>query len=431
MKRQSKSVRNLKKATTSRGNVKVTPIKGLDGQIMQQGVAQLPPGYVDLIRDVKQRLKAAQTRAALAVNRELVELYWEIGGLIVQRQAGGTWGAAVIEQLAKDLRAAFPELSGLSRTNLFRVRSLYLVYSKGLGIVPQAVGQIDDTKIPQAVGQLQPRKVTKPARKLRASKRVAQPVRQLPLAQIPDEIASIPWGHNIALLEKLDDNPTRLWYARQTALHGWSRSVLVMQIETEAHKRQGTAITNFDRTLPPPQSDLARQLLKDPYTFEFLTIADDAHERELERSLIEHIKQFLLELGAGFAFVGSQYRLEVGGDEFFVDLLFYHLRLRCLIAIDLKMEAFQPEHAGKMNFYLAALDAQVRHADDGRSIGLILCKDKNRVIVEYALQDMGAPLGVASFRLLPAVFQANLPSPELLASEVHKYEQLTRSNTDD
>lgn len=416
-KRQANTGRKLNRATKPRRNAKTRAAKSLDGQIVPQAVAQLPAGYAELIQDVKQRLKAAQVKAALAVNRELVELYWEIGGLIVQRQQGEVWGTAVMERLACDLAAEFPGVSGLSRANLFRMRSLYLSYSQGLTIVAQAVRQLERTTEQKVKRHKQIRKV-------------AQPVRQLPFAQIPDEIASIPWGHNIVLLEKLDDTPTRLWYARQTALHGWSRSVLVMQIETEAHKRQGQAITNFDRTLPPPQSDLARQLLKDPYTFEFLTIAADAHERELERSLIEHIKHFLLELGAGFAFVGSQYAIEVGGDDFFIDLLFYHLKLRCFVAIDLKTEAFQPEHAGKMNFYLAALDNQIRHADDGRSIGLILCKEKNRVVVEYALQDMNAPLGVASFRLLPEELRNNLPSPEQLASEVRKYEQLTKTKTD-
>jgi predicted nuclease of restriction endonuclease-like (RecB) superfamily len=234
-------------------------------------------------------------------------------------------------------------------------------------------------------------------------------------------VLALPWGHNIVLLEKVDTIEDRLWYARQTTIHGWSRSVLVAQIETQAHKRQGKALTNFDRTLPQPQSDLARQLLKDPYTFEFLALADDVQERQLEQSLLAHLKQFLLELGTGFAFVGNQHHLEVGGSDFYIDLLFYHLRLRCFVAIDLKTEAFQPEHAGKMNFYLAALDDLLRHASDGPSIGLILCKERNEVVVEYALRDSNRPLGVATYQLLPPEMQASLPSPEQLAAEIRKY----------
>jgi predicted nuclease of restriction endonuclease-like (RecB) superfamily len=387
----------------------------VDRPLMKAGMAPLPTGYVDLLGDLKSRLRTAQIKAALAVNRELIQLYWDIGGLIVQRQEGEAWGTKILDQLECDLRAEFPEMKGLSRSNLFRMRSLYLVYSQGLAIVAQAVRQLE-TIVPQVVAPM----LAQPARAL-PSRKVAQAVRQLDLAPIPQEIANLPWGHNIVLLEKLDVVEDRLWYARQTTLHGWSRSVLVAQIETQAHKRQGKALTNFDRTLPQPQSDLARQLLKDPYTFEFLALADDVQERQLEQSLLEHLKQFLIELGTGFAFVGNQHHLEVGGDDFYIDLLFYHLKLRCFVAIDLKTEAFQPEHAGKMNFYLAAVDDLLRHESDGPSVGLILCKERNEIVVEYALRDSNRPLGVATYQLLPPELRASLPSPEQLAAEIRKY----------
>ena len=225
------------------------------------------------------------------------------------------------------------------------------------------------------------------------------------------------------LLERVKDADARQWYIHKTIEHGWSRAILTTQIETRAHERVGKAITNFDRTLPPEQSDLARELLKDPYTFDFITLADDAVERDLERGLVRHIEEFLLELGVGFAFVGRQVRLDIGGDEYAVDLLFYHLRLRCFVVIDLKMKPFKPEDAGKMNFYLSAVDDLMRHADDGPSIGLLLCRDRNGVTAEYALRDIGKPIGVAEWQTrlvdsLPPELRGQLPSIEELEKEL-------------
>jgi predicted nuclease of restriction endonuclease-like (RecB) superfamily len=238
---------------------------------------------------------------------------------------------------------------------------------------------------------------------------------------VPRAIAAIPWGHNTELLFKLKDPATRLWYAQKTIEHGWSRAVLVHQIESGLHERQGKAVTNFARTLPPPQSDLAQQTLKDPYLLDFLTLSDEAAERELERSLVEHIRTFLLELGVGFAFVGSQYHLEVEEEDFYIDLLFYHLRLRCFVVIDLKMEAFKPEFAGKMNFYLSAVDDQLRHPDDKPSIGIILCKKRKKLIAEYALRNSISPIGVSEYKLtraVPAEIRASLPSIKELEREL-------------
>lgn len=246
-------------------------------------------------------------------------------------------------------------------------------------------------------------------------------------ATYPDEefvqrvVAQIPWGHNLRILDAVGRPEEREWYARQTVEHGWSRGVLVHQIESGLYGRQGQALTNFERTLPAPQSELAQQLLKDPYTFDFLTLDEDALERDLERGLLEHVRRFLLELGVGFAFVSSQHRLEVGGQDFYLDLLFYHLRLRCYVVIDLKVTEFQPEFAGKMNFYLSAVDEQLRHGDDGPSIGIILCKTRNRVIVEYALQDTNKPMGVSTYQItesLPKQLKGSLPSVEEFEAEL-------------
>jgi predicted nuclease of restriction endonuclease-like (RecB) superfamily len=243
--------------------------------------------------------------------------------------------------------------------------------------------------------------------------------------ELPPGVASLPWGHNVVLLEQLKNDSERLWYAQAAAEHGWSRAMLVTWIESDLHKRKGKAVTNFERTLPAPQSDLARETLKDPYSFDFLTLRDKALEAELEEGLLAHIQKFLLELGAGFAFVGQQVHLEVGGEDFYIDLLFYHLKLRCYVVLDLKMTAFKPEYAGKMNFYLSAVDDLLRHPEDKASIGIILCKGKNKVVAEYALRDVSKPVGVTSFvtklvESLPATYKGSLPSPKELEAELSK-----------
>jgi predicted nuclease of restriction endonuclease-like (RecB) superfamily len=332
-----------------------------------------PAGYADLLAAIKQRVQTAQVRAAVAVSRELITLYWQIGQDILRRQREEGWGAKVIDRLATDLHAAFPEMKGFSARNLKYMRALGEAYP-------------DETFVQQVVAQ-------------------------------------IPWGHNVILLDKVKDAATREWYIHKTVEQGWSRSVLFLQIDAGAHLRQGKALTNFAAKLPSPQSDLARDLLKDPYNFDFLTLADDAHERHLQAGLLEHLREFLIELGVGFAFVGSRYPLEVGGKDFFLDLLFFHLRLRAFVVIELKVTEFEPEHLGKMNFYLSAVDDLLRHPEDRPSIGLILCPVKNSVVVEYALRDTTKPIGVAGYtagKALPADVRDQLPSPERLEEELRK-----------
>ena len=335
----------------------------------------LPKGYAELLGQLKERIRSAQLRAALAVNRELVLLYWQIGRDILTRQEHEGWGTKVIDRLAADLRRSFPEMTGLSPRNLKYMRAF-------------AEAWPDEAIVQQLVAQ-------------------------------------IPWGHNVRLLDHVKDRGEREWYIRKTIEHGWSRNVLVHWIESDLYERQGKARTNFERTLPPLQSDLARETLKDPYNFEFLTLAGDAEERALQKGLLEHIQQFLIELGAGFAFVGQQYRLEVGGEDFFIDLLFYHLKLRCYVVIELKTTPFKPEYAGKMNFYLSAVDDLLRHPDDKPSIGIILCKAKNQVVAEYALRDLAKPVGVSSYitklvESLPPLLRGSLPSPKELEAELKK-----------
>ena len=330
-----------------------------------------PDSYAQFLADLKSRIKAAQLRASVAVNRELVLLYWQIGRDILERQLRERWGAKVVDRLAADLKREFPDMKGFSVRNLKYMRRFAEVWN-------------EDEFVQQVAAQL-------------------------------------PWFHNCVLLDKVADPDERIWYARAAIHHGWSRAVLVHQIESGLRRRQGKAITNFDRALPPPQSDLAQEVTKDPYHFDFLMLGEEAHERDLERGLLEHLRKFLLELGVGFAFVGIQYPLTVGGEEFRIDLLFYHLRLRCYVVIDLKTVPFQPEFAGKMNFYLSAVNNLLRHSDDQPSIGLILCKTKNQVIAEYALEDYSKPIGISEYRLaesLPDKLQGSLPTIEELESEL-------------
>ncbi len=323
--------------------------------------------YETLLQSLKQRIAAAQVKAVLAVNRELVLLYWQIGRDILERQEKQGWGAKVIDRLSKDLRSAFPEMKGFSTRNLKYMRALAENYP-------------DEQFVQEALAQ-------------------------------------ITWYHNITLLDKVKDQEEREFYIRQTIEHGWSRNILVWQIESKLFERQGKAVTNFELTLPKPQSDLANQLLKDPYNFDFLTLHDEAVERDLENALIANIRKFLLELGVGFAFVGSQYHLEIGEQDFYIDLLFYHLKLRCFVVIDLKTGEFKPEFAGKMNFYLSAVDDLLKHEKDEPSLGLILCKSKNKLIAEYALRDLKKPIGVSEMLILQALpenLKGSLPTIEEL-----------------
>jgi predicted nuclease of restriction endonuclease-like (RecB) superfamily len=360
--------------------------------------AALSVGYANLLADLKARVRAAQLRAVVSVNRELILLYWDIGRIIVEAQTTKGYGKQVVERLAEDLHEAFPKMDGFSPRNVWRMRAFYLAWTEESQKRQQSVGELDSKILPQLVAELGGQ-------------------------NLPQPVAEIPWGHNVLLLEKIPNPILRLWYAHKTIEHGWSRAVLTHHIETQLHKREGKAVTNFQRTLPPPQSDLAEQTLKDPYNFDFLTIRSDAHERDLEQGLLDHIQKFLLELGVGFAFVGRQYHMEISGQDYYLDLLFYHLRLRCYVVIDLKMKAFEPEFAGKMNFYLSAVDDQLRHADDRPSIGLLLCKERDHLTVEYALRDLKKPIGVAQWQTklvesLPRNLKGSLPTVAEIEAEL-------------
>ena len=381
--------------------------------------AALPAGYPALLASLKLRVRAAQLRAAVSVNRELVTLYWDLGRIIVSLQTTRGYGKQVVERLARDLQKSFPGMAGLSALNLWRMRSFFLAWSEIQPARPPAEKIFPAEILSQAVTELPDTQIQKTS-----VQKLSQPVTES-FSAPPEPVASLPWGHNVVLLHKLDATANRLWYARKAVEHGWSRAVLTQHIATHLHRREGKAITNFRSTLPPIFSDLAEQTLKDPYNFDFLTLRADAQERDLEDGLLDHVWKFLLELGVGFAFVGRQVHLKVGGQDYYLDLLFYHLKLRCYVVIDLKMENFAPEFAGKMNFYLSAVDDQLRCADDQPSIGLLLCQTRNRLTVEYALRDLKKPIGVAEWRTrlvesLPKNLKGSLPTVAEIEAELGK-----------
>lgn len=346
--------------------------------------------YQSLLTDIKARIRNAQTKAALAVNAELIMLYWDIGKTVKQLQSEQGWGATVVARLANDIKNELPEVKGFSERNLLFMVQFYKEYDTEDLIMKQPVSQLENSN----------------HAKIEFMKQV---------------VSQIPWGHNILLIQKVKEKNIRLWYMQQTLLNGWSRDTLSLMIKSDLHLRQGEAINNFSKTLPNPQSELVKETLKDPYIFDFITIAQPFTERELETELVKHVEKFLLELGAGFAFVGRQYKLVVSDQDFYLDLLFYHLKMRCFVVIDLKRGDFKPEYAGKMNFYCSAVDDLVKHPTDTPTIGLILCQTKNKVMAEYALRDMNKPIGISEFELtrsLPKNLRSSLPTIEEIENEL-------------
>jgi len=346
-----------------------------DNVAKDKALIQHNAAYKHWLAGLKSKVRQTQLKAAVQVNTALLQFYWELGEEIVARQQQASWGSGFLKQLSQDLMAEFPSIKGFSKRNLELIRQWYLYWSGEPAIAQQAVAQL----------------------------------------------LSIPWGHNQHIINKCQDKQAALYYVRNTLEHGWSRSVLTHQIESGLYQREGKAINNFEATLPALQSDLAQQTLKDPYVFDFLTLSKDYSERELEQGLIKHITQFLLELGAGFAYMGKQFQVTVGERDFYIDLLFYHARLHCYVVVELKLGDFEPEHAGKLNFYIKAVDEQLCKDGDAPTIGILLCKRKDKMVAEYALSDMQKPMGVSEYQLtqsLPEKLKSALPSIEEIESEL-------------
>ena len=355
-------------------------------------ISKFSPDYKTWITDLKSKIRSVQIKTAVAVNAALIEFYWDLGKMISEKQT--EWGTKFLETLSNDLRDEFPEMKGFSVTNLKYCRNFYDYFV----IRPQLVGELQNS-----VNQLS----------------IISP-------QLGDEldlsfIKQIPWGHIRLIIEKIKDKKEAKFYIEQTIENNWSRDVLANQIKSNLYNRIGKSINNFKATLPDPFSDLAIQTIKDPYVFDFMTIAANANERDIENQLVNHVKKFLLELGKGFAFVGQQYNLEIGDKDYFIDLLFYHIKLKCYIVIELKNTKFIPEYAGKINFYLSAVDSLLKNEDDKPTIGLLLCRDKNNIEAEFALRDINKPIGISEFQLteiLPEDLKSSLPTIEEIENEL-------------
>lgn len=364
--------------------------------------------YKNWLVELKSTIQQRQIKAAIAVNTELIKLYWELGKQIVKKQDNTNWGSGFIDQLSKDLKTEFPEINSFSSKNLRNCRQFYQFYSDSL-IWKQVVSKLENQQI---LEQFVLKKGT--------SQQAVEESQQL-VGELENKLFSIPWGHHILIMQKNKNQNDAIFYIEKTIQNNWSRAVLEYQIETQLHTRQGKAINNFKYTLPEIDSDLAKQLLKDPYNFDFLTLSESAKERDLEQELIRNISQFLLELGKGFAYLGKQYTLKVGNKEYRTDLLFYHIHLKRYIVIELKMQEFQPEFIGKLNFYISAINTLLKTDSDNDTIGILLCKNKDNFEVEFALKDINKPIGVSefSYKELPSELQKALPNPEELNKKLN------------
>lgn len=356
------------------------------------------------IEPIKHHIRQAQIKAALAVNKEMIDLYWFLGKSISQQQTEAKWGSGFIEKTSKELKTSFPDVSGFSTDNIRFMIRFYLFYNEAIKIIAQPVQEIE--RLPSN------------------NEIVAQAVQETPQQIVFNLLFSIPWGHHTLLLRKTKKIEEALFYIQQTAENNWSRAVLEAQFETGLYKRQGKAVTNFKTTLPEPESDLAISLLKDPYSFDFITLKKRIKERELEQKLVDNITRFLLELGKGFAYMGKQFLLKVGSKEYRTDMLFYHTRMKCYIVIELKTTEFEPEYIGKLNFYISAINEFVKTDTDSPTIGILLCKNKDNFEVEFALKDVNKPIGVSeyTYKELPEEIKAVFPSANELNDELKKIE---------
>lgn len=354
--------------------------------------------YKAWLKELKSKIRSVQMKAAIAVNSALIEFYWDLGKIIAEKQSQTQWGDKLIDQVAKDLKIEFPDMSGLSISNLKYAKRFYTFYQPLIG--QQAVDQFNQ----QPAGLI-----------------VQQAVAQL----IPQLVTQIPWGHNILIFSKSKDLKEAQFYLQETIKNNWSRDTLGLQIKSHLYVRQGKAVTNFKQTLPEPMSDLAEQTLKDPYVFDFLNLGTKVKEKDIENQLVAHVTKFLLELGKGFAFVGQQYHVEVADNDYYIDLLFYHIHLKCYVVIELKNTKFIPEYAGKLNFYLSAIDSLLKQNEDKPTIGILLCRDKNNIEAEYALRDINKPIGVSEFQfteILPDEIKSSLPTIEEIENELKNLE---------
>ncbi|HWZ05125.1 MAG TPA: PDDEXK nuclease domain-containing protein [Mucilaginibacter sp.] len=367
----------------------------------------LENAYTSTIAQIKTEIETARLKAAISVNQHLLLLYWKIGNIILQQQNSEGWGSSVIDRLSNDLRKEFPDMKGTSARNLRYMKAFAEAFPE---FIPTTASEQEKAILQPPVAKLNNEINLQPA--------VAKIISDQFVQQV---VAQIPWAHNVAILDRVKNSDERLFYAQKTFENGWSRNILIHQIESKLYHRQGKAISNFVQTLPSYQSDLAKEMLKDPYKFDFLNLSEEYFEKDLEDALVNHITKFLLELGAGFSYVGRQYHLEIGGEDFYIDLLFYHLKLRSYVVIELKTGKFIPEYASKLNFYLSAVDDILKHKNDNPTLGILICKERNKIIAEYSLRDINKPIGVAEYELtqsIPENLKGSLPTIEEIENEL-------------
>lgn len=361
--------------------------------------------YKIWLTEIKHKVRSSQLKAAIAVNSALIEFYWELGKMISEKLQESNWGDKILEQVSKDLMAEFPDMKGFSASNLKTCKLFYnylLIGSQPVNQLTYDTNKLSSQPANQIINSISP--------------------------QAGDEIslilfAKIPWGHIKVIITKIKNQKEALFYVQKTIENNWSRNVLELQIKSDLYNRQGKAVSNFKYTLPEPLSDLAQQTLKDPYVFDFITLTEGYKEKDIEKQLVQHITQFLLELGKGFAFVGKQYHLEVANKDYYIDLLFYHIKLKCYVVIELKNTEFMPEYTGKLNFYLSAVDSQIKETNDNPTIGLLLCKNKNNIEVEFALRDINKPIGISEINfteILPDNLKSSLPTIEEIENEFNR-----------
>lgn len=370
---------------------------------------QLDKEYKNWISELKLKVRSAQIKAAIAVNRELILFYWDLGCMLSDKIKKSQWGDKVLENVSKDLKEEFPEMKGFSKTNLKYIKGFYEYFSSNFVISHQAGDQLLINNYKDIIHGEDSLKSLLDTKSHQAGDQLN--------VFIKNDVAIIPWRHIVEIINKSKSFKETLFYIQKTKENNWSRDVLSLQIKSNLYQRQGTAITNFSNTLSEPFSDLAQQTLKDPYIFDFLKLTEGYKEKDIENQLVNHIKKFLLELGKGFAFVGQQYHLEVAENDYYLDLLFYHIRLKSYVVIELKNTAFIPEYAGKLNFYLSAVDTILKQIDDKPTIGILICREKNNIEAEFALRDINKPMGVSEFELtniIPENLKSSLPTIEEL-----------------
>lgn len=381
------------------------------------------PEYQNWLKDLKQKVRQTQIKAAVKVNVTMLEFYWNLGADIVKKQKNAKWGSGFLKQLSNDLMGEFPEITGFSEANLSFMRRWFLFYcGSNYNFVTGCYEIEENTKWQQSNAKLENPGEKQLASQIKTDNQTTE--------NLTAQIFQIPWSHNILIISKCKDIKQALFYVNKTIEHGWSRVVLTHQIESGLYEREGKAITNFTTALPKPQSELANEMIKDPYKFDFFSLSKDYTERELETALLDHITNFLLELGAGFAFIGRQKALQVGSREFFIDLLFYHTKMHCFVVIELKAVDFEPEFAGKLNFYLKVVDKQIKTERDEPTIGILICKSKDKTVVEYALSDIYKPMAVSEYHLtnkLPKKLKVNLPTIADIKANLLTHEERARA----